>query len=60
VSGSIWNYSPQSKTFIPRAPDGKYSPKGPVKVNQQGVVGNNQPSSPGITVLTQIPTSNRK
>ncbi len=59
MSGSILSYSPGSKTFIPRGPDGKYSPKGPAKINQQGIVENKQQVQQGPKILTQKSASNR-
>lgn len=57
MSGSILSYSPGSKTFVPRGPDGKYTAKGPVKINQQGIIENKPKAPPGVTVLTQKPAS---
>lgn len=59
MSGSILSYSPGSKTFVPRGSDGKYSPRGPVQMGQQGVVQNKPQAPPGPTVLTQKPAGNR-
>gem|GEM_PF-6710944 len=59
MSGSILSYSPGSKTFVPRGPDGKYSPKGLVQISQQGVIQNKPQAPPEPKVLTQKPSSNR-
>lgn len=58
MSGSILVFSPQSKTFVPRAPDGKFAPKGPMQLAQQGVVANKPPPAPGPQVIAQ--QSNRQ
>lgn len=57
MSGSILSYSPGSKTFVPRGPDGKYTAKGPVKINQQGIIENKPQAPPGLTILSQKPAS---
>ncbi len=40
MSGAIVTYSPKSKTYVPKGPDGKFAPRGPVKVTQEGIVKN--------------------
>lgn len=59
MSGSILSYSPGSKTFVPRGPDGKYTARGPARLGQQGIIENRPQAPPGPKVLTQKPASNR-
>ena len=56
MSGAVLHYSPQSKAFTPRGSDGKWAPKGPVKLAEQGIAQNRPQAPPGPAVLTQKPT----
>ncbi|MEX0975046.1 MAG: hypothetical protein WD024_06860 [Bacillota bacterium] len=57
MSGRVLSFSPQSKTYVPRASNGKYSGPGPVKVGGEGVIRNVPVQPLGPTVLSQHPAA---
>ncbi len=59
MSGGILNYSPGSKTFVPRGTDGRYAPKVIGAPTAGAGAIRNVPAHPppGPTVLTQRPAT---
>ena len=57
LSGSVMRFNPQSRSFTSQGPNGKWQPKGPVKLAEQGVSENKPQAPPGPQVLAQKPTS---
>lgn len=50
-------FNPQSRSFTSQGPNGKWQPKGPVKLVEQGVSENKPQAPPGPQILSQKPTS---
>ncbi|AEE95295.1 hypothetical protein Mahau_0072 [Mahella australiensis 50-1 BON] len=46
-------FSPQSKTFVAKGNDGKFTPIGPIRIAGQGVINVNGKSPPGPTAISR-------
>lgn len=57
---AIMVFSPQSKTFVAKGSDGKFTSVGPVRVSGQGIVNVNGKASAPVILASEKAVANRK